>query len=364
MLLAGSFFIFSVFLLIMYIVANFIAPDPNLQNNGFFIYLTVFVMLFAVAVFVSVSFLETITPISMAPMFLMFIGVILFCVATVYFGSLIQLLKTEYIYFMLAFFILIVGWSGIFYIFKSTLSPSFYASFTGQLIAYLPCLLHDLFEFVLQDWLTTPRFIILMFILEAIFVALYFYLPNFVVYLYGLNHTTLLSNAVFLDETRQLPPVPSKQSNYAFSFWVNVSPTSSSKEFTIFHSQNGPRLNYLNQDASSSDSPKPFIVYFTNKNPDSNKYLFSLPNQTWNNVVFNYKNTICDLFVNGKLIHSHLLTDVSSIFPNGAIWVGEESGLYGSVANVTYFSKPLTLSYIQTNYALLRYKNPPVVTFG
>jgi len=85
----------------------------------------------------------------------------------------------------------------------------------------------------------------------------------------------------------------------------------------------------------------------------------SLPLQRWNNVVINCAGGTIDVFINNKLVSS--VNNVVPYMSPDTITIGDNPGISGSVANVTYFSAPLTKSKIAFFYNSLVNKNPPVV---
>jgi hypothetical protein len=93
----------------------------------------------------------------------------------------------------------------------------------------------------------------------------------------------------------------------------------------------------------------PKIVYKTTK----------LPLQKWNNIVINFVGGTLDVFINKKLVAS-----VSNLIPymsNDAINIGDNPGISGAVANVTYFSRPISQQKIAFFYNNLVNKDPPIV---
>jgi len=84
-----------------------------------------------------------------------------------------------------------------------------------------------------------------------------------------------------------------------------------------------------------------------------------IPLQKWNNIVVNYVGGILDVFINKKLVAS-----VSNLIPymsDDNIYIGDNPGISGSVANVTYFSRPISKRKISFFYNNLVNKDPPIV---
>lgn len=93
----------------------------------------------------------------------------------------------------------------------------------------------------------------------------------------------------------------------------------------------------------------PKIVYKTTK----------LPLQKWNNIVINFVGGTLDVFINKKLVAS-----VSNLIPymsNDNIYIGDNPGISGAVANVTYFSRPISQQKISFFYNNLVNKDPPII---
>lgn len=83
------------------------------------------------------------------------------------------------------------------------------------------------------------------------------------------------------------------------------------------------------------------------------------PLQRWNNIVINTVGGTLDIFINKNLVAS-----ISNIIPymtNDAIVIGDKPGISGAVANVTYFSKPISQQKITFFYNNLVNKDPPVI---
>jgi len=98
-----------------------------------------------------------------------------------------------------------------------------------------------------------------------------------------------------------------------------------------------------------NDTPYEKTVYKTTK----------LPLQKWNNIVINFIGGTLDIFVNKKLVAS-----VSNLIPymsNDNINIGDNPGISGAVANVTYFSRPISQQKIRFFYNNLVNKDPPII---
>ena len=114
-----------------------------------------------------------------------------------------------------------------------------------------------------------------------------------------------------------------------------------------------PEINTLKitTNAYKKDNSTPYekTVYKTTK----------LPLQKWNNIVINFVGGTLDVFINKKLVAS-----VSNLIPymsNDNINIGDNPGISGAVANVTYFSRPISQQKIRFFYNNLVNKDPPII---
>lgn len=114
-----------------------------------------------------------------------------------------------------------------------------------------------------------------------------------------------------------------------------------------------PEINTLKitTNAYKKDNSTPYekTIYKTTK----------LPLQKWNNIVVNFVGGTLDAFINKKLVAS-----VSNLIPymsNDNIYIGDNPGISGAVANVTYFSRPISQQKISFFYNNLVNKDPPII---
>jgi hypothetical protein len=132
----------------------------------------------------------------------------------------------------------------------------------------------------------------------------------------------------------------------------------------LFDYGNGkPKITYFN-DESKINTKDSYYIYFTDTSKNELKYQITLPNQKWNNFVFNYQSNIVDLFINGKLertfdFSSNDLSPPKYLVTDN-ITTGSENGVKGAICNIEYFSSPLTKNEIVNNYNVLMWNNPPI----
>ena len=114
-----------------------------------------------------------------------------------------------------------------------------------------------------------------------------------------------------------------------------------------------PEINTLKitTNAYKKDNSTPYekTVYKTTK----------LPLQKWNNIVVNFVGGTLDVFVNKKLVAT--VSNLIPYMPPDAINIGDNPGISGAVANVTYFSRPISQQKISFFYNNLVNKDPPII---
>jgi hypothetical protein len=228
----------------------------------------------------------------------------------------------------------------------------------------------------------TTNIVFVLFIIEIILILLYFYLPKLLNKLSSKDGIVILKESAFLDKQQilsssfdlKIPDLDPNSSqkrtfrrNYSISLWVYLNKQSSeykaySKETNIFDYGNGkPRVTYYNDSYDSKYTDK-YIFYFNESNSDKSGYEISLPDQKWHNFVFNYRDSMVDLFINGNLEKSYSFTENNNqnFFVSDQITIGNADGLYGAICNIKYYTEPLTQFQIVNMYNLLMNKNPPV----
>jgi hypothetical protein len=272
-------------------------------------------------------------------------------------------------------------------------------SFIINLIFYIPCLLNDAVNYILRDFINTPRSVFHLIFIEFIFIFSFFYLyPK-------IHHSTTNNGVVLLED----PAVLNKQtsidsdlyrsffnkkedpisntvtlsspfrSTFSISMWVylNIQPftqLSYTREISIFEYKspdisgcgcmNHPKVTYKNNQSGLDK----YIFYLApnNNKTDSIKYMVSLPHQKWNNIVFNYRDGAVDIFINGNFETTISIPVPIQFTNNDTINIGnnelisDRSGAYGSICNIVYYKNILSKGEIIKNYNLLSINNPPI----
>ena len=131
-----------------------------------------------------------------------------------------------------------------------------------------------------------------------------------------------------------MPP----NTNKAYTKWTNV--LNYGNKPAIQYKADENKLKVMMQTASSSSKEITIIE--------------DIPLQKWNHIVINNNNGILDTFFNNKLVSS--VDGEVPYIDNESVIIGEDNGIYGSVINVLYYNKPLSIQKIDTLYN--SFKNP------
>jgi len=301
---------------------------------------------------------------------------------TIYYGG--------YAMNILLLIILIVGLGVIFKVFSGQLKKlSGWPGFFSNLMFFIPCLLSDGMQYLFQQINITPNVVILLLFIEIVLILLYVYIPVIISKMSQTNTALILNRPVFIDKEFPIGDSslfllnPSNDAtlgnsayrkNYTFSMWIYLNPQSQSNRAymhgaKIFDFGNGkPKISYKNEsDNTRLVNKDTYLITFTNTKVDASNnrletnYEISLPNQKWNNFVFNYFGSKVDLYINGALERTFNFSNNMPLYlPTDVITVGSPNGLEGAICNVNYYKTPLSPDKIATIYNLLFMKNPPM----
>ena len=272
----------------------------------------------------------------------------------------------------------IVGLAIVYYILINYLkSRNGFTGFVTNLIFYIPCLLIEFINYVKKELQLTSSVVFILLFLEFLLILCYFFIPRLMKILFkrkgaiklldGSNF--LFNDAVIANGKKILADKSVFSQNFSLSMWIYLNPqpknySSYNKETVLFDYGNGkPKITYFN-DESKIDAKDSYYIYFTDTSKNELKYQITLPNQKWNNFVFNYQSNIVDLFINGKLertfdFSSNDLSPPQYLVTDN-ITTGSENGIKGAICNIEYFSIPLTKNEIVNNYNVLMWNNPPI----
>jgi hypothetical protein len=290
---------------------------------------------------------------------------------------------------IILFLTIIIGLAILFKIFKNNIykSDNSWYGFILAIIFYIPCLVSDFIEYILQQYKITPNIVFVLFIIEIILIICYIYVPMLINKVLVPKALVLQDTPIFLDageivlskSNDVLNPIdPNDLSalaniaenpgsefnkNYCLSMWIYMNPQNTSNaayanETTIFkYGSNNPKITYQ---YDSSKHLNNYTVYFSTG--DNSKYTINAPSQKWNQFVINYNNNVADLFINGSLERSFPLDTLKSNYNHtDQITVGAANGLDGAICNVTYSKTPLSQRQIANSYNLFANKNPPTI---
>jgi hypothetical protein len=267
--------------------------------------------------------------------------------------------------------------------------PGFLANF----LFYIPCMLSDGLEYLLQQYKITPNIVFVLLIIELLLALGYFYIPVVIQKTIRKTAIVLQNKPVYLDKEVTVgniknflfKPLGEKvlyiedkdryMRNYCINMWVflNIQPSSNSayaNETNIFNYNNHPRITYKNQSSNKRlKSRNIYTFYFSNtqdgKIDDNGRtsahYEVSIPNQKWNLLSLNYFESKVDLYINGNLERTfYFANNIPDYSSTDSVLLGSDNGLAGAICNVTYNKKPLTTEQIALLYNSNYFKNPPV----
>ena len=273
------------------------------------------------------------------------------------------------------------------YISRLTGWPGFF----GQLFFFIPCMLYDFWIYLFEQFKMTSIAIYVIIFLEILLILTYFYLPTITKSVTGINNGKQLLNepyrlnkgphVIATSDDLKVPDNTEKslyRNNYCISMWIFLNPQNASKagynvETELFKygytdDQNiehvKPMIRYYGggDSTDSTDERDKYVFYFSKYPPkdidNTDSYELSIPNQRWNQFVFNYNRNNVDLFINGNLERSFSV--ISTYNDLDQITVGSLKGLDGSICNVEFFNHPLSASQITFAYNTMVGKNPPV----
>jgi hypothetical protein len=271
--------------------------------------------------------------------------------------------------------------------------------FFAQLIFYIPCVLYDVWEYLLEQVNLTPYSIYLFITLEILLIIIYAFLPDITEKVSGQGESILLQdNIVLLDKVKILtnsdilkvnPEDSSNQNgnyrtNYCISFWtyINIHP----------HTHQGYNsekevLTYGFKDNQGIDHVKPMVRYYGGGGGDDqlierNKLVFyfsryppvkqyakdehtfydvTIEPQKWNQVVMNYNRNKVELYINGNLERTFKMNHSMPVYNDlDQISIGDENGVDGGVCNVRYYKHPLSPEQIALTYNTMIISELPI----
>lgn len=248
------------------------------------------------------------------------------------------------------------GWSGI----------------IMRLIFFIPCLLSDLFDFIVGEFAASPLVVYVILGLELTLFAFYKLYPYIMknmdtgIKLFPDNVINIKEQISLLKTETKLKSLSSYNTEYensrtkdkAFWFWVyvvdmpsNVHPYN--EETYIFRINN-----------ESGEKQRNSVTY---KNGLCRVYLgsdtfveFKIPTQKWVNIVLQDQLRQYDVFMNGTLVATKQYYNRVQPKPTDYIVLGQNDGIQGGITNVKYFPYFLGKPAIERFYEEYKDTDPPI----
>jgi hypothetical protein len=354
---------------------------------------------------------------------LLFLGAIVYFYSQMHGGGSINI-PSLYQNYALVALISVVGLAIAYHVLSEYIArlPG-WMGFIGQLLFFIPCMLYDAWMYMFQQFKITPASIYVLIFVEFLLILVYIFLPKINNTITGLDDgKQLLVNPVILNKGVQVIAtsddlkVPQTlaqlnnninpdqyRTNYCISMWVFVNPQNGSNaayttESEIFkygyytdasggydasgaYDPSGtyriehvkPMIRYYGGAGNGTDTVNErdkFVFYFSEYvDPPTGQYVMhrdtfydvSVPTQKWNQFVFNYNRNNVDLFINGRLERSFVMTGTMPQYNHlDQITIGNNNGVQGAICNVAYYNHPLSQQQITYAYNMLIGKNPPI----
>ena len=251
----------------------------------------------------------------------------------------------------------------------------FIFNFIVKLIVYIPCLIIDFSNVLLEQFnLAKKEYTVLVILLiELLLIASKFLVPKLFDTVVNHDGITLTDKVYPLEAKRNVMVSPSlmnmsKNVNYSFSCWIYIhpSPPNTNEAYientTLINLGNVPNIQFNAQKNSllflvdvvdANDSSKTIVV----PNSDSGKDIV-INYSKWNHVVVNFIDGNIDIFVNGELVMSS--PNVIPYKNPNMLIIGSSPGIYGETCSLVYYKNPLLAENIQLMYNTMKAFNPPV----
>ena len=229
-------------------------------------------------------------------------------------------------------------------------------------IFFIPCLLSDLFTYIVGEFAKSPLVVYVLLAIEVALILAYVYLPKYLAMFAQKSGKKILNMPVLLTKETNVSSFAIKTSSsinkYAFSGWFYVvgMPKSQypyNEEARIFElTDNHPKIMY-------DGSTNMCRVYYSNS---PSKFVeFKITLQKWVHFVISYSDNNIDIFINGELkktvprVNNAVLST-----PTDVILVGQEKGLHGGICNIIQYGRSLTNMEIKVLYGLNKDVDPPI----
>jgi hypothetical protein len=232
-----------------------------------------------------------------------------------------------------------------------------------DVICYIPCsifgvlngLLFPKTKWIDVVWLLVGILLLVLYVMVPVWEKKYYYHGGTQL----VNMPQHLETQQSLGSSIELNKSTTFDYQYAISCWIYLDATS--PNYTASSNQDVPVLDY---------GGKPTLFYNVAANTlkvvmkikDREKVVYvkkRWPLQKWNHVVIQYTGGTLDIFVNNRLVKS--VRQIVPYMDYDALTVGSEGGVHGSICNVVYFNKSISIQKINQLYETVQGKTPPVV---
>jgi len=236
-----------------------------------------------------------------------------------------------------------------------------------------------LIGFISKEYQETTMGSIIILIIAILLFVCYFTIPPIINKFLIHGGKQLITKPVYTDTQQSLGTYQDLNGStetfhyqYAISFWIfldSAPPNTNSsynkytsllnfgdKPNVLYNGSTNTLLITINQKEISKnilkdlskDLPKNKLIDF---DENENRILYKKNDvllQKWNNIIINYNGGTLDIFLNGELVKSS--EGVVPYYSLDNLMIGENNGIKGGIANVTYFPKALNYSGIYYLY--------------
>ena len=287
--MAGSYLVILVILFFINYELGLASNDPKAFTKNLMTYIFVIIVP-VVAVF---ALMTVLAYSSVVTAYVIFGGIAIAALfaAGAYFlqTSLSKYIFNKYLLYIVVAAIFLVGLSILATLFSGTLRKlTGWTGFIINLLFYIPCLIRDAIHGAIEEYQTFSSTLIVLFVLEVIFLMMYFFLIPLVKTKMFPPSIQLINDPIMLNTSMPLTTPTDLSGNYSISMWVYLNPGPKSKpgyavETPIFSflDASGNRhvqVTYSNLEQGNNDH----ILYVGDQ-----AFPMTLPLQKWNNIVFN-----------------------------------------------------------------------------
>ena len=260
-------------------------------------------------------------------------------------------------------------------IMSSDTGLGFIFSFIVKLIVYIPCLIIDCSNAILEQFnLAKKEYTVLVILLiEILLIAGKFLVPKLFNKAVNYNGIVLTDKVYPLEAKRNVTVSPtlmnmSQNVNYGFSCWIYIhpSPPNTNEAYientTLINLGNVPNIQFNAQKSclvfsvdvvDVNGSGRTVIVPESNSGKD-----IVIPYSKWNHVFVNFMEGNLDIFVNGEIVMSS--PDIIPYKNPNMLIIGSSPGIYGETCSLVYYKNPLLAENIKLMYNTMKAFNPPV----